>query len=51
MNTLRFETFSPIRRRTPSASAVSPRRQVEQQRERRKAERLEKARRCGRVFA
>lgn len=47
MNTLRFETFCPIRRR--SAGTVSPRRQIEQARERRKAERLEKARRCGRA--
>lgn len=50
MNTVRFETFAPIRRRA-TGSKLSSRRASELQLERRKREREEKARRCGRVAA
>lgn len=51
MNTLRFETFSPIRRREGVNPLAAARKAHEREMERRKEMRSEKARRCGRVAA
>lgn len=53
MNTTRFETFAPIRKSRPARqeTGFTFRKRNDRSTQQRKLQRMEKARRCGRVFA
>ena len=51
MNSIRFETFAPIRRRKSNDQPLNMREKIAQRLEERKVQRMEKNRRCARVFA